>query len=77
MGQKEAAAEMLEQTMRRYQNRAVETAQVIEELIQLVRKMQEANARGERLGISDDALAFCDSLEANQSAVKVLGDETL
>ena len=47
-------AEMLEQTIRRYQNRAVEAAQVIEELIGLAREMREANARGEALGLSDD-----------------------
>ena len=43
-------AEMLEKTLRRYQNRAIEAAQVIEELIELARDMREANARGERLG---------------------------
>ena len=68
---------MLEQTLRRYQNRAIEAAQVIEELIELARDMREANARGERLGLSDDELAFYDALETNDSAVQVLGDETL
>ena len=70
-------AEMLEQTIRRYQNRAVEAAQVIEELIQLARDMREADARGEKLGLTDDELAFYDALETNDSAVQVLGDETL
>ena len=70
-------AEMLEQTLRRYQNRAVEAAQVIEELIRLAREMREANARGEQLGLSDDELAFYDALETNDSAVQVLGDEAL
>ena len=70
-------AEMLEQAMRRYQNRAIEAAQVIEELIQLAKEMREANARGEQLGLSDDELAFYDALETNDSAVQVLGDETL
>ena len=70
-------AEMLEQTLRRYQNRAIEAAQVIEELIELAREMREANARGERLGLSEDELAFYDALETNDSAVQVLGDETL
>ncbi len=70
-------AEMLEQTIRRYQNRAIEAAQVIEELIQLAKQMREANARGEVLGLSEDELAFYDALETNDSAVKVLGDETL
>ena len=70
-------AEMLEQTLRRYQNRAIEAAQVIEELIQLAREMREANLRGERLGLSEDELAFYDALETNDSAVAVLGDEVL
>ena len=70
-------ADMLEQTLRRYQNRAIEAAQVIEELIQLARDMREAGARGERLGLTDDELAFYDALETNDSAVQVLGDETL
>ena len=70
-------AEMLEQTIRRYQNRAVEAAQVIEQLIGLAREMREANARGEALGLSDDELAFYDALGVNDSAVRVLGDEKL
>ena len=70
-------AEMLERTLRRYRNRAVEAAQVIEELIQLARELREANARGETLGLSDDELAFYDALETNDSAVQVLGDEAL
>ena len=70
-------AEMLERTLRRYQNRAIEAGQVIEELIELAKEMREANERGEQLGLSEDELAFYDALETNDSAVKVLGDETL
>ena len=70
-------AEMLEETLRRYQNRAIEAAQVIEELIGLAKKMREANARGEQLGLTEDELAFYDALGTNDSAVQVLGDETL
>ena len=70
-------SEMLEQSLRRYQNRAIEAAQVIEELIELAREMREAGARGEQLGLTDDELAFYDALETNDSAVQVLGDETL
>ena len=70
-------AELLAQTVRRYANRAIEAAQVIEELIQLARDLREANARGEALGLSDDEMAFYDALETNDSAVEVLGDETL
>jgi type I restriction enzyme R subunit len=70
-------AELLEQAVRKYQNRAIETAQVLELLIDLAKEMREAGARGEQLGLSDDELAFYDALETNDSAVKVLGDETL
>ena len=70
-------AEMLEQTIRKYQNRALAAAEVIEELIALAKDMREANARGEALGLTEDELAFYDALETNDSAVKVLGDETL
>jgi type I restriction enzyme R subunit len=70
-------AEMLEQAIRRYQNRAIEAAQVLEELIGLAKDMRTASARGEKLGLSDDELAFYDALEVNDSAVKVLGEPTL
>ena len=70
-------AEMLERALHRYHNRSVEAAQVIEELIQLAREMCEAKARGERLGLTDDEMAFYDALETNDSAVQVLGDDTL
>jgi len=70
-------AEMLEQSIRRYQNRAIEAAQVIEELIALAKDMREANARGESLGLTEDELAFYDALETNDSAVKVLGNDIL
>ena len=70
-------AEMLEESIHRYQNRAIEAAQVIEELIGIAEEIREADARGEELGFSDEELAFYDALETNDSAVKVLGDETL
>lgn len=70
-------AEMLEQTIHRYQNRAIEAAQVVEELIQIARSMRVADRRGEDLGLSEDELAFYDALETNDSAVQVLGDPTL
>jgi type I restriction enzyme R subunit len=69
--------EMLEKTVRAYQNRAIEAAEVIEELIKLAKEMREANQRGENLGLTEDELAFYDALEVNDSAVKVLGDKTL
>jgi type I restriction enzyme R subunit len=68
---------MLEETIHRYQNRAIEAAQVLEELIALAKEIREANARGETLRLSEEELAFYDALETNDSAVKVLGDEIL
>jgi type I restriction enzyme R subunit len=70
-------AELLEQAVRRYKNRAIETAQVIEELIALAKDMRQASARGEALGLNEDEVAFYDALEVNDSAVRVLGEPTL
>ena len=75
--QSRSFAEMLEEAVRKYHNRAIEAAEVIEELIHLAKDMREAHNRGEKLGLSDDELAFYDALETNDSAVKVLGDDTL
>ena len=70
-------ADLLEQAIKKYQNRAIETAQVIEELIGLAKDMRSAHTRGETLGLTEDELAFYDALETNDSAVKVLGEPTL
>ena len=75
--QSRSFAEQLEQTIRRYQNRTITSARVIAELIELAREMREAHKRGEELGLSEEELAFYDDLEVNDSAVKMLGDETL
>jgi len=70
-------ASMLERSIRTYQNRTIEAAQVIEELIQIAKEMRQAQERGDDLGLSDEELAFYDALEVKDSAVMVLGDETL
>lgn len=69
--------EMLERAIARYQNRAIETAAIIEELIGLARDLRQSQAKGQQLGLSEDEVAFYDALEVNDSAVKVLGDATL
>ena len=69
--------EMLEKTINAYQNRTLESAEVIIELIKLAKEMREAQKRGEKLRLTDDEIAFYDALEVNDSAVKILGDETL
>jgi type I restriction enzyme, R subunit len=70
-------SEMLEQSILRYQNRAIDAAKVIDELIQLAKEMKAAASRGQELGLTDDELAFYDALEVNDSAVQVLGDLNL
>lgn len=69
--------QMLDETIHRYKNRAIETVEVIEELIKLAKELREADKRGEDLGLSDAELAFYEALEVNDSAVMVLGDEVL
>lgn len=75
--QSRSFAAMLEQTIRKYQNRTIDAVKVIIELIELAKEMREAHKRGEKLNLSEEELAFYDALETNDSAVKVLGDETL
>src|SRR3989441_8736252 len=69
--------DMLDKTIKRYTNRSVEAAQVIEELIELARQVREQKNRGKRQDMSDDEIAFYDALGVNDSAVQVLGIETL
>jgi type I restriction enzyme R subunit len=70
-------SEMLDQTIRRYQNRAVDAAQIITELIDIAKEIRQAQQRGEALGLGDDELAFYDALANNISARDVLGDQQL
>ena len=70
-------AEMLEESVRRYQNRAIEAAQVIEELIKLAKEMRAAQLKGKEFGLTDDEVAFYDALADNESAKEVLGDKKL
>jgi len=69
--------EMLDRTIKRYTNKSVEAAQVVEELIELARKVREEKSRGKLQNMTEDELAFYDALGVNDSAVQVLGNETL
>ncbi len=75
--QSRSFAEMLQKSIKRYQNRSIDAAEVISELVKLAKEMRQAHQRGESLGLTDDEIAFYDALEVNDSAVKVLGDDTL
>lgn len=75
--QEKKFSEMLSNVVKRYQNRSIETAQVIEELIEMARKFHAAANRGEALGLTEDEIRFYDALANNESAVRELNDETL
>ncbi|WP_035452478.1 type I restriction endonuclease subunit R [Alicyclobacillus herbarius] len=70
-------SEMLEQAIRKYNNRTIETTQVIEELIQMAKEMNEAVKRGEDLGLVKEEAAFYEALSANDSAKELMGDLVL
>lgn len=69
--------EMLDKTIKKYTNKSVEAAQVIEEMLEVARKVREEKNRGKQLNMNEAELAFYDALGANESAVQVLGNETL
>ncbi|MCK9360742.1 type I restriction endonuclease subunit R [Patescibacteria group bacterium] len=70
-------SEMLENTIKKYQNQTIEAAQVIAELVELAKKIKAEQAREGELNLSPDEVAFYDALTANDSAVEILGDEVL
>jgi type I restriction enzyme R subunit len=75
--QSRSFAGMLEQAIRKYQNRAIEAAAVIEELIKIAKDMREADKRGEELGLTDEERAFYDALAENESARQAMGSKEL
>jgi len=70
-------SDMLAHVVQRYQNRSIEAAQVMEELVEMAKKFREAASRGEQLGLNEDEVRFYDALANNESAVRELTDETL
>ncbi|HHU4149477.1 type I restriction endonuclease subunit R [Pseudomonas aeruginosa] len=77
LAQEKKFSELLDSVIKRYQNRSIETAQVIEELIEMAKKFAAASKRGDALGLNDDELAFYDALANNEASVRELGDEVL
>ncbi|MEM4835374.1 MAG: DUF3387 domain-containing protein, partial [Ferroplasma sp.] len=68
---------MLENAIKQYTNKSIETAQVIQELLDLAKKIREEQNRGKDLGLKEDEIAFYDALADNESAKQILGDDTL
>ncbi len=77
LAQEKKFSELLDSVIKRYQNRSIETAQVIEELIEMAKNFAAASKRGDALGLNDDELAFYDALANNEASVRELGDEIL
>ncbi len=75
--QEKKFSDLLGNVIKRYQNRSIETAQVMEELVEMAKKFREAASRGELLGLTEDEVRFYDALATNESAVRELTDETL
>lgn len=75
--QEKKFSDLLTNVIQRYQNRAIETAQVMEELIEMAKKFREAANRGDELGLTDDEVKFYDALANNESAVREMNDEIL
>lgn len=75
--QEKKFSDRLQETLRKYNNRAIETAQVIEELIAMAKDFRDAMDREAALGLNPDEIAFYDALAANESAVRELGDDIL
>jgi type I restriction enzyme, R subunit len=69
--------EMLERAVSKYSSRALETAEVIQELIDLAREMRDAARKGEELGLTGEEFAFYEALAENESAREVMGDDVL
>ncbi len=69
--------EMLESSIKRYQNNLITAAEIIQEMIDLAKEIKEADKRGEKMGLSKDELAFYDAVAQNQSAKDLLGDDVL
>ena len=75
--QQRSFLELLEKAIKAYTNKSIETAEIIQELIDLAKKIREEQNRGKDLGLNEDEIAFYDALADNESAKEVLGDETL
>jgi type I restriction enzyme, R subunit len=75
--QARAFSDMLEKSLMKYENRTLQSANIIMELIELSKRIRDSKKRGEKLNLNSDELAFYDALNANDSVIKVLGDENL
>lgn len=69
--------DLLDKAIKAYTNKSIETAQVIEQLIEIAKKIQQEQKRGTNLNLTEEEIAFYDALADNENAKQVLGDQTL
>lgn len=70
-------SEMLNASLLRYQNRSLDTAAVVAELVQLAQALQAEQERGRQAGLTDNELAFYDALRTNESAREAMQDDVM
>ena len=75
--QEKKYSDRLLETLRKYHNRSIETAKVIEELVAMALDIQDALKRDEELGLSQDEVAFYDALAEKPEVLKEMGSDTL
>jgi len=70
-------SDRLAEAVARYHTNAISTVEVLQELINLARDIREARGRGDEEGLTADEIAFYDALAQNESAVDVMGNDSL
>ncbi len=70
-------SQMLKTAFDRYINRFITLVQLIEELVKIAKEVKGAQEKGQKMNLTEDELAFYDALAENESAVQVLGDDSL
>jgi len=69
--------QLYEETIKKYQNKILTAAQVIEELLNLAREIRETNKEPEQMGLTEYEYAFYTAIADNQSALELMGKEKL
>lgn len=70
-------SEMLNEAIKKYLNRSLDSAEVLLNLIEIAKEIRNDKSKGVELGLNKEEEAFYDALADNESARKILGDETL
>ena len=75
--QSKTLMEMLENSIKKYQNKILTAAEVIEELINLGKEIHKMDKEPQEMGLSDYEYAFYTAIANNNSAQEVMGKDKL